>query len=183
MSAEGGRRGLWWARLKGVVVHRILGVQDTPHRIAWGMAIGTVIAFTPTIGLQVMLYLLFATVLRANKLSGVPILFISNPVTAVPLYYGCWRLGVLLLGSSADEGGDRSRFEAFAGGGDLGDSLLSAEFWSAAWDTLKDVGAELWLGSVALGVAFAIPFYFLTRVAVVRFRARRSKAPDGASSN
>ncbi len=180
-TAPGAGGSLSWARLKAVVVHRVLGVQDTPHRIAWGMAIGTVIAFTPTIGLQIMLYLAFATLLRANKISGVPILFISNPVTALPLYWFCWRVGAFLLGRSggaSDQAALQSELEsasAAAQDTNLLQDIWTAEFWAQAWEVMKQMGGELWLGSLALGIAFAVPLYFLTHAGVRRFRARKAQ--------
>ncbi len=89
-------------RLRRTIVHRILGVGDTPRRIAWGMFLGTMVGFTPTLGFQIMIYLALATLLRANKISGIPILFISNPLTAVPLYWSCWRVGAWVLGTDVD---------------------------------------------------------------------------------
>ena len=44
-----------WRRLKQIVLHNILHLDDTPHRIAWGVFIGAMIAFTPTLGLQIVL--------------------------------------------------------------------------------------------------------------------------------
>jgi hypothetical protein len=86
-----------WRRLQQIVFHNILHLDDTPHRIAWGVFIGAMIAFTPTLGLQILLYLPIAALLRANKVSGIPILFISNPFTAVPLYYTTWSVGAAVL--------------------------------------------------------------------------------------
>ena len=40
-----------WRRLKQIVFHNILHLDDTPHRIAWGVFLGAMIAFTPTLGL------------------------------------------------------------------------------------------------------------------------------------
>ena len=82
-----------WRRLQQIVFHNILHLDDTPHRIAWGVFIGAMIAFTPTLGFQIVLYLPIAALLRANKVSGIPILFISNPFAAVPLYYTTWSVG------------------------------------------------------------------------------------------
>lgn len=86
-----------WRRLQQIVFHNILHLDDTPHRIAWGVFLGTMIAFTPTLGLQIVLYIPIAALLRANKISGIPILFISNPFTAVPLYYTTWSVGAAVL--------------------------------------------------------------------------------------
>ena len=75
----------WCIGVKRLADQRwLLRVRDTPRRIAWGVFLGSVVAMTPTLGFQIVLYVAIATVLRANKLSGIPILFISNPITAVP---------------------------------------------------------------------------------------------------
>ena len=135
-------------RLRSLIVHRILGVRDTPRRIAWGVFLGTVVAWTPTLGFQIMIYVAIATLLRANKVSGIPILFISNPVTAVPLYWSCWKVGDLI-------------------------DLFTAEFWEQLGQTLWDMGTELWVGSFIIGFAMAIPMYFVTLIGVRAFRRAR----------
>jgi len=38
-----------WRRLRQIVFHNILHLDDTPHRIAWGVFLGTMIAFTSTV--------------------------------------------------------------------------------------------------------------------------------------
>lgn len=160
-----------WSRLKAVVTGRILGVSDTPHRIAWGVFIGTVVAFTPTIGLQIVLYLALATLLRANKLSGVPILFISNPVTAVPLYWFCWKIGAFFLpGDPQSEGVEIALAREGTQSGDFWSDIWTTAFWDHAFDTLVAMGAEMWFGSLFLGVVCGIPLYFLTLFGVRAFR-------------
>lgn len=161
-----------WQRLRDVVVHRIIGVADTPHRIAWGMFLGTVIAWTPTIGLQIVLYIAFATLLRANKVSGIPILFISNPFTAVPLYYSAWWVGnaVTHLGSAEGAGPptDLVHFDPDSYG-----DFLSKQFWSDVGNALLALGGELWLGCLIVGIAMGIPGYLLTYWAVNAYRRSR----------
>jgi uncharacterized protein (DUF2062 family) len=46
------------------------------------------VAFTPTVGIQVIV--LFLTwLLCANKAISLPIVWLSNPATIVPIYWGC----------------------------------------------------------------------------------------------
>ena len=165
--------GRLWRRLKDVVVNRILGVADTPHRIAWGVLLGSVIAWTPTIGLQIVLYVAIATALRANKISGIPILFISNPVSAVPLYWFCWWVGNLILhgGGEMDPAVERALERQLSGEAEI--DMLSGEFWSEIGGALGALGVELWLGSFVLGFATGIPLYFLTLAGVKTYRRAR----------
>src|SRR5690606_17221590 len=101
-NRHAGRRRLWCAprkhavmlldKFRQVLVHNILGLDDTPHRIGLGVLLGFLVAFTPTLGFQIIMYVALAALIRANKLSGIPILFISNPFTAVPLYWFVWKV-------------------------------------------------------------------------------------------
>lgn len=156
-----------WRRLQQIVVHNILHLDDTPHRIAWGVFIGAIIAFTPTLGLQIVIYLPLAALLRANKVSGIPILFISNPFTAVPLYYATWSVGAAVLRPEKEV--TRATIKTWLGnmGRALKDGgvhrLVDAEFWNDAGRLLATTGGELWIGGLVCGLAVALPAYFLTR--------------------
>ncbi|NOY91077.1 MAG: DUF2062 domain-containing protein [Deltaproteobacteria bacterium] len=166
-----------WRRLRNVIVLRILGVADTPHRIAWGVLWGFLVAMTPTIGLQIVLYLMIATVLRANKVSGIPILFISNPFTAAPLYYFCfWLGGEVLHGGAAEASREElmARISESASCMQHGLSdLFTLNFWHQVLDVFLALGADLWMGSLVLGLATGVPAYFLTLWGVRAYRRAR----------
>jgi uncharacterized protein (DUF2062 family) len=169
-----------WRRLVDVVVHRILGVDDTPHRIAWGVLLGFVVAWTPTLGFQIMIYVAIASLLRANKISGIPILFISNPFTAVPLYWFCWWVGAFILRGGnvdSDEGHQvvQERLAHASGEQSWLTDIFTAHFWMDLGQTLLAMGGELWLGSFVLGFATGVPSYFVTRWAVRAYRAARGR--------
>ena len=165
----------WWARLKHVVVNRILGLRDTPHRIAWGVFLGFVVAFSPTVGLQMLIYVAVATLLRANKVAGIPIVWITNPATVAPIYYACWWLGAFVLGTNDDpERGERT-LERLRGNeaGFTMSRLLETEFWSEVFAALWSLGAELWLGGLIVGLVFGAIAYPLT-IWGVRLTRRRT---------
>ncbi len=172
-----------WQRLKKLVVHQILGVADTPHRIAWGVFIGSVIAFTPTLGLQIVFYLTVATLLRANKVSGIPILFVSNPFTAVPLYWFTWKVGDTVMNAEpkgqsegAAQVAERMReAESNAEETDLLTDIWTEEFWVDVGETLLAMGAELWVGGLIIGLITAVPCYFLTYWGVRAFRRAKGR--------
>ena len=166
-----------WRRLQQIVFHNILHLDDTPHRIAWGVFIGAMIAFTPTLGFQIVLYLPIAALLRANKVSGIPILFISNPFTAVPLYYTTWSVGAAVLHPEKEV--TRATIKTWLGntGRALKDDgagrLLESEFWSEAGRLLASTGGELWMGALVCGLLVALPAYFVTRWGINTFRHLR----------
>lgn len=171
--------GRLWRRLRDLVIHRILGVDDTPQRIAFGVFLGFLVAWTPTLGFQIVLYLAIASVLRANKIVGIPILFISNPLTAVPLYWLAWWVGSLIVhggvpAKEPDEEVLRDRLEETgATDEDWWVAIFTSDFWTDLGDKLWRLGAELWIGALALGLLTGIPAYFLTLWAVRAFRRRR----------
>ncbi|HKI70697.1 MAG TPA: DUF2062 domain-containing protein, partial [Verrucomicrobiae bacterium] len=84
-------------RIERFFVYRVLHVDDTPHRIALGVAVGIFVAWTPTVGFQMILTIILATLLRANKLVGIPFVWISNPFTLGVIYYPNYLLGKFIL--------------------------------------------------------------------------------------
>lgn len=162
-----------WEQLKDVVIHRILGLDDTPHRIAWGVLIGTVVAFTPTIGFQIAIYVTLSTFLRANKISGIPILFVSNPFTAIPLYYFIWRVGALFVpGSSGSAAQIREQLHHMAASDLTWSNAFTWSFWREIGHTVVAMGIELWLGSLIIGLLVGIPLFFVSYWGVMEYRRR-----------
>ena len=86
---------LYLHRARKFIYHNVLHADDPPHRLALGAAIGVFVAFTPTVGLQMMLTVSLAWLLRANKVIGLPVVWISNPATLVPIYYSCYVVQTL----------------------------------------------------------------------------------------
>ncbi len=172
-----------WRRFKDLVVRRILGVGDTPKRVAFGVFLGTIVAWTPTIGFQIVLYVAIAALLRANKVAGIPILFISNPLTAVPLYWTCWKVGDWVLNGGGGEA-DAAHNALMSNVDDanqaaaethLWHDIWTSEFWERLGETIIDMGVEIWTGSLIIGVSMAIPLYFITLMAVRAYRRARGQ--------
>lgn len=167
-----------WAKARHLVVHRILRLDDTPHRIAFGVFLGFVVGATPTIGFQMIIYVAFATLLRANKVSGILPVWMSNPITAVPLYYTNWRIGQFLLtGELSNSDATKEAISRMMGGvsSELGfvDRMMSAAFWSDVFDLFVSMGAELWVGSFFVGFVLGVPAYWAAYRGVIAYRARR----------
>jgi hypothetical protein len=148
---------------------RILHVDDTPHAIALGAGIAMFITFLPLIGIQTILSVAVAALFRANKAVCVPIVWITNPFTAVPLYGACLALGRTLVPSAATPGAEEQLVRLT----DIEVSLFSLTFWRHLLASLVNLGIELWVGCTVVSAVFAVAAYFLTRWAVVAHRARR----------
>lgn len=153
-------------KVRDFVVFKILHVQDSPHRIALGVALGVFIGWTPTIPFQMAAALLVCWIFRANKAAGVPMVWVTNYVTMVPIYgfnyvVGCWMLGRDYTSTAF--------LEKFRRPGSIWDKMQ-------AWvDVIWDFGLPLWLGSVAIGLVLALASYFLTKWWVRAYRARRRR--------
>lgn len=61
---------------------------------------GSILAFQPTLGVQLSVALVLSVLLRLNFMVMGGLQFISNPFTAAPLYYGTYQLGSAVIGAS-----------------------------------------------------------------------------------
>ena len=131
----------------------ILLLDDTPHSIALGSAIGVFVAFTPTVGVQMIFVLLIALLVRPfftfNKIAALIAVYISNPLTTLPIYWFNYKIGTYFVsGNVAQE--------------DL-TVLLKYNNFSEWWDTvcglLFRMGWPLVIGSVIVALICAALAY------------------------
>lgn len=82
----------------------VITLHGSPEAIALGAAVGVFVAFTPTIGFQMLLAAFIATLLGANRVAAVVPPWITNPVTIPPIYALTYWVGKLFLrGPSATQ--------------------------------------------------------------------------------
>lgn len=94
--------------LRGTYAHRLLGERIFHPQIwgfdlnslAGGLSLGLFIAFTPTIPFHMLLCVVFAIILRVNLPIALAACWITNPVTALPVFLAARRLGQFLLENS-----------------------------------------------------------------------------------
>jgi len=149
------------------LVHRVLSLDDTPHRIALGVAIGIFVTWTPTIGSQMALTVAICFLFRANKFVGVPFVWISNPVTIVPVYFPSYAVGCWMLGKKPDAWNVIEQAFKFNGG--WWDSTVN---W---FSSIMKIFWELWLGSIIVGGVLGIISYFVIYWMVVEYRKGLSR--------
>jgi uncharacterized protein (DUF2062 family) len=133
--------------------------------LALGAAIGVFVAFTPTVGFQMVITVFLAWLLKANKAVGLPIVWISNPATMVPIYYSCYYVGRSMLGWEPVGEQWWRRF-----------SNPPPGWWptiSSYWSWLMEIATPLWLGSVVIGLLLAYPTYYLLFHIIRVYRIRR----------
>jgi len=131
---------------------KLLMLDDTPHRIALGMAIGVFVAWTPTIGFQMLLAVPLAWLLGANRMASFIGVYLSNPFTFLPMYWLDYLLGAMLLGNPLTYG----EFH----------EILMRSDWTEWWMGLLGIGLEvaaaIWLGGLILGALFGVLGYVFT---------------------
>ncbi len=140
-------------------------IDDTPHRLALGVALGIFMAWTPAIGLQSAMVIIAATIFRANKISGLPFVWITNPLTIVPIYWPNYLIGNALMNISCDR--PRMTFRMFESAikeflnGYCG--LLNHQTWTNFYSLMLkfiDFTVDLWVGCLIVGLILSIIAYF-----------------------
>jgi uncharacterized protein (DUF2062 family) len=149
----------WW---RSIVV-----VQDTPHRVAWGFAIGLIIGWqAPIMGGQMISAAILTYLLRGNIVAAMPAVWVTNPLTIVPIFYICNQVGAWFTGETVtideiyriiDEIGPMPMREAF--------KMIFSELYEVIIATV--------IGGLIFGIATAIPGYFLVKAAVAGYQGRR----------
>ena len=154
-------------KIKQFIVHRILHIDDTPHRLALGVAVGFFVAWTPTIGLQSILAVLIALVLRANKVVGLPFVWISNPFTFFAIYWPNYLIGNAIMAIFLDR--PRMHYRDFKELIVLFINSTKELFYSGKFSGFTDLVAQfmsftvdLWVGSLVIGLILAVITYFLS---------------------
>lgn len=157
---------------------RALGrATGTAHQIAMGVAIGFFIGWLPIVGIQMAVAVVVCTIFRANKVVPIFPIWLTNPVTIVPIYSFNYYIGWLFVGGPPladlavvlrkmimppEAGETMGRFGAWW----EGVRHAFAELLDMGWD----MQLPLWLGCVIVGLALAIPSYYISLKFVNSFR-------------
>ena len=156
----------WFFRLRG-----------SPQAIAGGFSLGLFIAFTPTIGVQIVLAFFLATALNVNRPAAVLTVWITNPLTIPVIFSFNYWLGSLILEGPSVAFVSRRLFE-------LASQLTKIDLWaitdqlSAVAELGMDIIVPLILGSIIAGAVCSILSYvILLRLLTFLFerRAKRKK--------
>ena len=160
------------------VIYRILHADDTPHRLALGIALGIFLAWTPTIGFQMILVLLLAPTFRVNPLVGIPFVWVSNPLTMVPIYFANYWVGNKLLNIFAGHPAltyteVTQRLGSFGSISHFLSNFYTADFWHKVITLLAEFGLDLWVGSLIVGLAVALLTYIVSYRFIVWYRTHK----------
>ncbi len=157
-------------RTQRFLAQKVLHTNDTPHTIALGASLAMFVTFLPLVGLQTVISVFLAGLFRANKAICLPIVWITNPLTMLPIYGACWGLGRWLLpeNNGPDGAAVLAKLKQLESS-----SIWDLAFWTGLLSTLPDLGLELWVGCTVVASVSAIIAYFVARWGVSNYRERR----------
>ncbi|MBF0317656.1 MAG: DUF2062 domain-containing protein [Nitrospirae bacterium] len=75
-----------------------MGIEDSPMKVAVSFGIGTLIAFSPWVGLHTVLAIILAMAFKLNKVAVFTAAYINNPFTLVPISTFCIWVGMKIMG-------------------------------------------------------------------------------------
>lgn len=131
------------------------------NSVAVAMAVGLFVAFIP-IPFQMVISAVFAVVVRGNLPIAVALVWITNPLTMLPIVYVAYKLGTWMLGMPVQE--------------------VSFEM-SPSWfiDQFALVGKPVLVGSLAIGAGSSAAGYWAThwlwRLYILHHLRKRKQRP------
>jgi len=135
---------------------RVLRLQGSPQYLARGIASGVFSGCFPLFGLQIIIGVAIATVIRGNRIMAAAATWVSNPFTYVPLFAFNYQVGDRLLG--------RQPINGFS-------DLDSFKTWM---DMGAEVSSRLMLGSTVVGIGAALGSYYGGIILIHNLRRRRT---------
>ena len=152
----------------------LLRLRGSPRAIARGAAIGMLVAFTPTPGLQIILALGLATVSNANRPIAIVPTWLTNPITTAPVYAFTYYVGSFVWPGPEVSAVAHALQEAAL-------QLASLDFLAlrAQLDVFLALGFDvfmgMWIGGLIVGSLAAAITYLITLRTVETLHARRSR--------
>ena len=152
----------------------LIRLRGSPQAIAGGFSLGLFIAFTPTIGVQIVLAFFLATVLNVNRPAAVLAVWITNPVTIPAIFTLNYWLGSLIWEGPSVSVVSRRFFE-------LASQLTTLDIWaitdqlSAVAELGMDIIVPLILGSIIAGTLSSVLTYVILLRLLTFLFARRAK--------
>ncbi len=145
---------------------RVLTLDDSPHSIALGVFIGTLVAYQPIVGFQMIVGAIVCKIIRANVIASLPLAWITNPVTIIPIYYLTYRLGVVFTGDEPITYDDIAALWTAIGELGLLDGIVEGT------RMLLDIFWPMVVGGLLIGVVNGAIFYALVRRLVTVYQSR-----------
>lgn len=160
-----------WRRFVHTMLQTLRGallLQDTPHRIALGCACGIFASPLPMLG-QTFVGMILSKLLGGNVVASLPWSWITNPVTTLPVFYGCYRIGMVITPGEW-------KLVSFERMGEIVEKfnhLSMADGFATGYAVVVDIFVPMLVGSLLVGSIGAVMGYLLIVRAVVVMQERR----------
>jgi hypothetical protein len=157
--------------------YKIIHIDDSPHKIALGLALGLFIAWNPLFGLHILMVIFLSILLRANKFAALVSVCVSNIFTIPFVYYPAYLVGRAVYGFFFPNGIMSKQqvsqlfTELFVPSNMLA-NFHTREYWRQFLTLSKAIGPELWIGCFLLGGFIALCSYIICYNLVRYHRAR-----------
>ena len=166
MAEENSDRPGAWARFRNWLGHlhfRLVTIEDTPHSIALGVAIGIFFGFTPLWSLKTLLSIAVAWLCKSNKIAAAISVQLHDLILPFmpAIYLWEYKIGFWALHGFLPERVHRP----------FTDYLQ--------WETFFSLGRPLLAGSAIIGLPCAVVVYFVCRGLVTSHRAARGEGGPG----
>lgn len=146
---------------------KFMRLRGSPHALAMGVALGVFFGLTPTVPLHTIAIIGITLIMRVNTIAGlIAATVVSNPLTMVPQYYLCWRIGNFILP-------DRLTWERIE---EVLSVLKTAGFVESLKSTTQlsaDAIAVMLTGGFVLGLPMAVLSYLLSFYFFNKLREKR----------
>ncbi|WP_136810766.1 DUF2062 domain-containing protein [Desulfosediminicola flagellatus] len=147
------------------VLKWMVRLRRSPRAISGGFALGTFVAFTPTIGVQFAIVIFLATLFNMNRPAALIMIWITNAATMAPIYTFNYFIGNFF--HSGPPVGEVYRVFS-----DLTVMLLKMDWFdfSTQFKTITNLGREIIIplitGSIIVGLFSALIVYGITSIAI-----------------
>lgn len=164
------------------LIRWLLSLRGSPESIALGVSVGLFVACSPLLGIHLLMAIVFATLLGANRPAAIATSFLNNPLTFGPVYALEYWIGSLFW-----EGPPVERVRLVLG--DVADQLTGSsvlnfrEHVALVLELGRDILIPMMIGGTILGLLAGAAGYYpvlafvrtLRRKRMERRRARRKK--------
>ncbi len=150
-----------WRRAFRYFGHRLGRLQDTPYRIAAGLACGIAVSLTPFIGLHVIIAIAIAFAIRSNLIAAALGTLFGNPLTFPLIWALSYQMGSLIMGTEAT--------------GALKEIISSGNIFTRPFDAFGPILIQMTIGAIFFGVlAWPLAYYPVKRL-VARMQKERAE--------
>ncbi len=143
-----------WGRL---TYQRFLRIRGTPKQIGLGLALGLFIGFSPSMGVQIIIAVSIASLLKWSKIAAALGVQVTNPLTAPFIYSFTYFLGARLMGLENEMGLPPA---------------LDFDFLVSMIDNAPGILAAMAIGGLVVGLPAAAAGYLAAYILMDRYQEK-----------